>query len=107
MKIFSNDPLENVAINALPIIDPKYNLREITFDKITLSYQTEAHVWTFDFGHSPDLEMADRFKKLYWSRNGEKEKIIDFLCKAKPDFERELLRARSEVVLSNAPLNAL
>ncbi len=97
MENFSNDLMENMAINALPDVWPKYKLRLITFDKITLSYQTEAHVWTFDFGHSPDLEIDDRFKKLFWSRNGEKEQIIDFLCKAKPDFERDFLRKKADL----------
>ena len=96
MEKFSNDPIENIAINAL---EEWWGLLQVRFNDEVLTYCPAEGDW-----HCPWTVMGESVK---WSDAGEKEKIIDFLCIAKPDFERELLRARSEVVLSNAPLNAL
>lgn len=100
MEKFSNDPIENVAINALPDVWPQHAERLITFDKTTLCYLIKSQKWLWEYrGQFSDY--------LDWGGNGVKEQIIEFLCKAEPDFERELLRAKSELDLTKKTVYAL
>lgn len=100
MEKFSNDPIENVAINALPDFWPLYKLREIEFKKTTLYYFINSQKWEWEY--------RGKFSgRLDWGGKGVKEKIIKFLIEAKPELEREFLRAKSELDLTKKTISAL
>ena len=100
MEKFSNDPIENVAINALPNSHTNFRtmlfIRDISFKTVVLRYYTNEKKWQWG---NVDI-VFENFVKLNWTDPGAKEGIIDFLCKAKPELEREFLRAKSELDLT-------
>lgn len=100
MKKFSNDPLENVAINALPYFWEDPGHRMIHDDKTTLCYVVKSQKWLWEY-------RGQHSEYLSWVGNGVKEEIIDFLCKVKPDLAREFLRAKSELDLTKKTISAL
>lgn len=104
MEKFSNDLIENVAINALTAAHDwgiPLNSRFTMFKTTALRYITNEKKWRWE------LIGGVHSKKLNWTDEGIKEEIIQFLCKAKPDFERELLRAKSELDLTKKTVYAL
>lgn len=106
MEKFSNDPVENVAINALcheggdlGICEAFYRYKNKTF-----IYRKSFKRWQrIVVGGSGNSWGPWRF----WTEKGVKEEIIDFLCKAKPELEREFLRAKSELDLTTKTISAL
>lgn len=105
MKNFSNDPVENVAINALEAFD-EFGVRWLAYrhKNKTFIYTKRDQKWQrFVLGGSGN----GWGRKCFWTEKGVKEEIIDFLCKAKPELEREFLRAKSELDLTKKTISAL
>lgn len=100
MEKFSNDPIENVAINALPKKLPKYKLRAIKFNNATLYFYIDLKKWEWVHHGGGNVQVR-------WGGVGVKEKIIKFLIEAKPELEREFLRAKSELDLTKKTISAL
>lgn len=103
MEKFSNDPVENVAINALEAFDD-FGVAWLAYrhKNKTFIYTKRDQKWQRVAGCS-----ANGFaRKRFWTEKGVKEEIIDFLCKAKPELEREFLRAKSELDLTSKPIDA-
>ena len=93
MKNFSNDPMENLAIKALPKKLPKYKQRAIKFNNATLYFYIDLKIWELVHHGGGNV-------KVRWGDVGEKEKIIKLLIEAKPELEREFLRAKSKETLT-------
>ena len=101
MEKFSNDPIENMAINALDRYDKAKRIRLTISQPIILSYIKYDKKWRWELLNGPSS------KKLNWADEGVKEKIIKFLIGVKPELEREFLRAKSELDLTKKTVSAL
>lgn len=97
MEKFSNDPLENFLINCLDNDPALAALFYFNDHGEAIYYFLDDKKWEFDDGRkhrSPEFDFTDSTARA---------EIIRFLIEAKPDLERELLRARQEEILT-APL---
>lgn len=99
MEKFSNDPIENFLINCLDNDPALAALFYFNDHGEAIYYFLDDKKWKFDDGRkprSPEFDFTDSIARA---------EIIRFLIEAKPELEREFLRAKSELDLTTKTID--